>query len=186
MSIIITTATTDQHLHQILQLQKVNLPKNISIQEYEQEGFVTVDHDFDTLKKMNAPYPHIIALNEEEVVGYALVMLQSIKDDIEILKPMFEQIDNIHYKSKPIADGKYFVMGQVCVAKAYRRQGVFYRMYEELKRTTQNHFDMVVTEVSSHNVRSLKAHQKQGFENILSFEAPDGHPWEILVWDFSQ
>lgn len=186
MSIITTTASTDNHLHQILQLQKINLPRSLSEAELKQEGFVTVDHDFDTLKKMNTPYPHTIALDGKDVIGYALVMMPLVRNDIDILKPLFEKIDAITYQSKLLSQCKYFVMGQVCVAKEYRGQGVFYKMYDHLKFTTQDDFDLILTEVSELNTRSLKAHKNHGFQNILSYVAPDGHPWEILLWDFSQ
>jgi len=186
VSITITTASTDQHLRKILELQKINLPKALTEEEIKQEGFVTVDHDFATLKDMNNPYPHTIALGGNEVVGYALVMLPSMRNDIEILKPMFEKIDGINYKSKELSESKYIMMGQACVAKGYRGQGVFYRMYDHLKTTTQHDFDFMINEVSANNPRSLKAHNNHGFQNILSYNAPDGHPWEILLWDFSQ
>lgn len=182
MSIIITTATTDQHLHQILELQKINLPTALSEEEFKKEGFVTVDHDFDILKRMNSPYPHTIALHDEEVIGYALVMLKELGDEIQILKPMFEKINDLKHNGKSLSDCKYFVVGQACVAKAFRGQGVFYKMYDHLKSVMQSDFDYSITEVSTLNPRSLKAHAKQGFENILSFKAPDGHPWEILLW----
>lgn len=182
----ITTASTDQHLHQILALQKINLPKALSEEERKQEGFVTVDHDFDTLKKMNSPYPHVIAFADEAVVAYALVMLRSMEQEVEILQPMFEKINQINYNSIPLQDSKYFVMGQVCVAKEHRSTGVFYKMYDYMKEVMKQDFEYVITEVSDHNTRSLKAHSKQGFKTILRYTAPDGHPWQIILWDLSQ
>lgn len=185
MPIITTTATTDQHLHQILKLQKINLPVALSEEEIKQEGFVTVDHNFDILKRMNSPYPHIIALYDEQVIGYALVMLKELGDEIPILKPMFEKINELKLKGKALSECKYFVVGQACVAKAFRGEGVFYKMYDHMKSVMQSDFDYSITEVSTLNPRSLKAHAKQGFENILSFNAPDGHPWEILLWQLN-
>ena len=43
-----------RELEQILDLQQRNLPKNISQEEREKEGFVTVEHDLDLLRAMNA------------------------------------------------------------------------------------------------------------------------------------
>jgi len=162
----------------------MNLPSSLSKEEIKKEGFVTVDHDFDTLKKMNTPYPHTIALDGSEVVGYALVMLPAMRNEIEILKPMFEKIDGLSYNAKLLSESKYFMMGQVCVEKEYRGQGVFYKMYDHLKSTTNDDFDYMITEVSTHNPRSLKAHENHGFQNILSYKAPDGHPWQILLWNY--
>jgi len=185
MSVTITSVKTDLQLHQILELQKINLPRSLSVAEIKKEGFVTVDHSFDILQQMNTPYPHIIAIDNDAVIGYALVMLSSIKDEIEILKPMFEKINTLSYNNAPLSSCKYFVIGQVCVAKAYRGQGVFYKMYDQMKSIMRQDFNLIITEVSAHNTRSLKAHARQGFINILSFKAPDGHPWEILLWDLT-
>lgn len=185
MHIITTTASTDQYLHEILKLQKINLPKALSEEEIKQEGFVTVDHNFDILKRMNSPYPHIIALYDEQVIGYALVMLKDLGDEIPILKPMFKKINELQHNGKALSQSKYFVVGQACVTKAFRAQGVFYEMYDHMKSVMQSDFDYAITEVSTLNPRSLKAHTNQGFENILSFKAPDGHPWEILLWDLN-
>jgi len=63
-------AKSDKDLFEILALQKANLPANISFKEANSEGFVTVNHNFDLLKKMNSPFPHIIATSENKVIGY--------------------------------------------------------------------------------------------------------------------
>ena len=52
---------TDKELEEILDLQQRNLPKNISDKEKKEQGFVTVEHSFDTLKNgvcknMNASF----------------------------------------------------------------------------------------------------------------------------------
>lgn len=39
-------AQTDDELHEILKLQRKNLSKNLSEKELQEEGFVTVEHDF--------------------------------------------------------------------------------------------------------------------------------------------
>lgn len=46
-----TTATTDTDLWQILELQQKNLSKNLTLEETLEQGFLTVEHDFSTLKK---------------------------------------------------------------------------------------------------------------------------------------
>ena len=46
-------ALTDESLLQILDLQKRNLKKYLSDVEKESEGFVTAEHTFEQLKKIN-------------------------------------------------------------------------------------------------------------------------------------
>ncbi|MFT5215086.1 MAG: hypothetical protein ACI83H_000193 [Glaciecola sp.] len=45
-SIIYTRVTSNEELKQILQLQHLNIPSAISENEKQEEGFVTVHHNF--------------------------------------------------------------------------------------------------------------------------------------------
>jgi len=178
-----TTAQTKKDLEQVLNLQYLNLPKNISAQEAIQQGFVTVHHDFDLLEAMNSPHPHIIAKANDQVVGYALVMLPSFGDKVEVLKPMFQMISGLDYKGKPLVEAAYFVMGQVCVSKDFRGQQVFSGMYHKMKEEMSPHYDCIVTEIAIRNTRSMRAHEKVGFKTIHIFE-DETEEWAIVAWDW--
>ena len=79
----ITTITTDLEIRQLLDLQQVNLPKNISKETALEQGFVTVQHNFELLRAMNEAIPQVIAKDGDEVVAYALVMLPNFADLID-------------------------------------------------------------------------------------------------------
>ena len=177
---MITTAKTDQDLQGILDLQQKNLIKAISEEEFKQQGFVTVEHDFEVLKKMNSPYPHVIAKSGEKVVGYALTMLKETRDFVPVLDPMFGQIDDLSYEGRLLKHSKYLTMGQICIAKEFRGQGIFYQLYDFYKKQFSKDFDYVVTEVSERNKRSLRAHSKAGFDVIHRFsDATDD--WILVI-----
>lgn len=173
-------AETERDLLQIIGLQRKNLPHAISEEERLEQGFVTVEHDPDLLAKMNHPHPHALAKDGDLLAGYALVMLRSFGQEIPVLAPMFEEMDSI----PELKDGSWFVMGQICVDKAYRGKGVFQGLYEQLRSQMQGHFSCVVTEVASRNTRSLRAHERIGFKGLRSYPAPNGEHWEIIYWDW--
>lgn len=179
-------STTDAHLQQIMALQKANLPRNISRQEASEQGFVTVDHDMETLQDMNTPYRHSAAWAGEELAGYALVMETRFRHRIPILFPMFELLDGIPWRGQPLRDWRYYVMGQVCVAKPYRGQGVFEGLYLDMRNRLSSHFDLVVTEISTRNLRSIRAHEKVGFQNIHEYADPHGEQWVIVGWGWER
>ena len=186
MVLTYTTAQTDEEIEQILALQQANLPQNISAEEMAQQGFVTVQHTFELLKRMNEIGAHVIAKDGDQVVAYALTMTTDFRHDIPILLPMFEMIDAQMWKGKPLSEWKYYIMGQICVGKAYRAQGVFDGLYAQMKKEYADVFDMVITEVSARNQRSLRAHQRVGFEALHTYAAPDGEVWELIYWDFGR
>lgn len=179
-----TNASTTQDLQQILDLQQRNLKQNVSLQESQEQGFVTVQHNLDLLSKMNETYPHITAKHGDQVVGYALVMLQEFKYFVPVLQAMFEKMDNLHFNGKPIKEHQYFVMGQICIAKDFRGQGLFSGLYQAMKQQMQPHFELLITEISLRNPRSLRAHEKVGFTNIHEYVASNGEHWAIVAWDW--
>lgn len=181
-NIVYTIVESDHDLYGILKLQRENLATEISREEALEYGFVTVEHNFALLKRMNSPYPHIIAKDGEEVIGYTLVMSRELRDEIPVLVPMFEQIDNLTINGKMLKDTRYMIMGQVCIAKGYRGQGIFAGLYEEMARRMSVEFDYILTEVSLRNQRSLRAHHKVGFETIREYQADDGEVWAIVLW----
>lgn len=183
MDILYDIARSDEQLKQILALQQINLPNNISEEEKASQGFVTVEHTFNLLKKMNEPWPHIVAIDGNKVVGYALVMLEDLRQDIEILIPMFHEIDKAVSALNPLLS--YFVMGQVCISKPYRGIGLFRGLYHHMKLRMQDKFDCVITEVDPVNTRSLMAHYKCGFKTLKTYTDHNGRSWELIIWDWS-
>ena len=180
-----STAQTEDELWQILALQKANLTEKLSLSEIQSQGFVTVSHDFDLLAEMNSKHRHIIAKSNDKVIGYALVMLESFKNRIPVLLPMFEQFNSIIYQGKLMAEINYFVMGQVCIAKGFRGQGIFKGLFEKMKLEMAADFHMVVTEVATRNQRSIKAHFNVGFKTIREYREKNSEHWAIIAWDWT-
>lgn len=179
-----TTASTKKDLQEILQLQLANLPKNLSAEEAKNQGFLTVHHSPELLQTMNIPYPHIIAKFDNQVIGYTLVMLQKFKDVIPVLKPMFQKINSLSFHNKPLSNTKYFVMGQVCVDKKFRGQGVFNGLYQQMRKDMAPFFDCIITEIATRNTRSMRAHEKIGFE-VISIYSTQEEEWAIVGWDIN-
>ncbi len=172
-------ATSDDELYQILDIQKRALKANVSIKHQKEEGYITVPHTFNILKKMNDACPHILAMNGKYVAGYALVMLRSFRNEIPILTPMFETADSL-LKGK-----NYVTMGQVCIDKPYRGQGVFKGMYLFYQKELSHSYDCLFTEVATANVRSIEAHKSVGFK-ILDTQITDGTSWAMVNWDWNE
>ena len=179
-----STVTTEKELQQILNLQRKNLENALVKEDVQSQGFVTVRHDFAILSAMNTPYPHIIAKEEEELVGYTLVMLRSFGQEIPVLIPMFEKINALYYKGKLLQEETYFVMGQVCIDRAYRGQGLFTGMYHKMREEMADKFSYIITEVATRNTRSMAAHRKVGFETILEYGSEQEEEWAIVLWDW--
>jgi hypothetical protein len=123
---------------------------------------------------MNDCCAHCIAKSENKVVGYALSMHPKFADGIEVLKPMFAEINKIISGNL-----RYIIMGQICVDKNFRKRGIFRGLYDFMKQELQATFDNIITEVDAENVRSLNAHLAVGFEILKEYDANKKH-WIII------
>ncbi|NNF30456.1 MAG: GNAT family N-acetyltransferase [Flavobacteriaceae bacterium] len=172
-------ADTKEELLQILELQRANLAVAISSEEQKTEGFVTVEHTFDLLDRMNDACPHFIVKSGNKVVGYALSMHPMFGEEIDILRPMFLEIKK-HYRSDD-----FIVMGQVCIDKEFRRKGLFRRLYQEMLKGIQPEFSLIITEVDSKNSRSTNAHFKIGFQTISNYKSHN-RDWVLMKLEKSE
>ena len=186
MKLQYTTVGSEPDILGILALQQQNLRRNLSPEAIDSQGFVTVEHDYATMKTMNEAAPSIIAKIGDEVVGYNLAMLPQFSKLIPVLVPMFDLIDSLEYGGVRLGERKYIVCGQVCVAKSQRGTGVFAGMYAYYHDTYAADFDIIITEIASSNLRSLRAHDKVGFRTVHTYTAPDGLLWDIVLWDWNK
>ncbi len=170
---------SDRDLEGILALQVANRTPT-------KDGFVTVVHTLDILRAMHALAPSIVARGaDRSIVAYALVMPRATRELLPILEPMFALIDALPPGSLcAVPNPRWYVMGQVAVAEAYRGRGVFDALYEEHRTRYRETFDVVVTEVATRNTRSLRAHERVGFRTVKQYrDATD--EWALIAWDWT-
>jgi hypothetical protein len=168
-------ANTAKEIQQIIALQQRNLPKNLSQQEMEEQGFLTIEHTYELVLKMNMAFPHTLAKDGENVVGYALSMHPQFGNEIELLRAMFKKTETLVPNNL-----KCLVMGQICVAKPHRGLGIFRGLYKNMQRYTKDMFDVIITEVDVKNTRSMNSHKSVGFEELCRYSSV-GRTWSFIM-----
>lgn len=176
------TTTTDE-LQQILELQRLNLKQHLSGEEMQGQGFVTLQHSLDILQEMHRLAPSILVKDGDKVVGYALTELIECRELMPELEPMFALMDRLTWEDQPISHYPYYVMGQVCIDKEYRGLGIFESLYRHHKKIYSSSFDLLLTEISTRNTRSLRAHEKVGFKTIHTHR-DELDEWAVVAWDW--
>lgn len=176
----IRPAAGDDDLRAILALQASQLADALGPEAAARDGFVTVSHDLETLRRMHALAPSVVAADGASLAGYALVMPLEAAPWVPILDPMFAVLRTLFFRGHPLVSLRHYVMGQVCVAPAWRGQGVFDALYEGHRRFLGGRYDLVVTEIATRNGRSMRAHARVGFETIhLYRDATD--EWAVVA-----
>lgn len=148
------------------------------------DGFVTVRHTLDVLRRMHELAPSVVARDAQgAIVGYALVMRYEARSWLPILEPMFEVIAAL--PAEVLGNtARWYVMGQIAVDPGYRGMGVFDALYAGHRRHYRDAFDWVITEVASGNTRSLRAHERVGFRTLHRYR-DDSDDWLLIGWDWS-
>ena len=111
--LVATTVTTNAELDQVLDLQQKYLVTNIDKEEMQNQGFVTVQHTPELLQQMHSLAPSIIIKNGDEVVAYALVMLNECRHLVPALVPMFNTFEHLEYQrlqhqGKPLMEYSFY------------------------------------------------------------------------------
>lgn len=172
------------HLREILSLQEKNLKSNLSDNEKKLQGFVTLSHTVQILENMCGNYPHICAVENDVVVGYALVTLPDSIEFVPALRNLVENVNVIKFNGKNIDSTDYLIMGQVCIDSKFRGKGIFRGLYEFMRKNYSIEFPYLVTEISTSNFRSLRAHESVGFREIRRHKN-ELDEWVIVLWDWS-
>jgi GNAT superfamily N-acetyltransferase len=184
-TITTAVASTDDHLEQILALQRRYHLKTLPADVQSVEGFVYAEHNLPLLRRMAALSPQAIALVDDRVVGYCLSLPESLKGEVPSLVPMFEQFGRCAYRGRPLRSYRLLVGGQVCVDREHRGKGILARLYEQLRLSAADDCEVCVTEIAMRNQVSLRAHERMGFE-VISRYADAGEDWAVVAWDLAR
>jgi hypothetical protein len=179
--VTLSIASSDAHWEQIVALQQRNLRHALSVEEQNAQGFVHAQHDVPLLRRMADALPQAIAMADGNVVGYCLSLPVALRREQPNLEPMFVQFDRCNYRGRPLSSYRYFVGGQVCVDRDFRGRGLLGLLYHEVRRSLWAPYDLCVTEIATRNRNSIRAHEKIGFEPLLTY-CDGSEEWAVAAW----
>ena len=182
--VCIKLAQEASELEGILALQRRNLKRCLSDAEADEQGFLIAEYDLAYLRQMQEQHPSVVAVDEGRVVAYALVVTQEVRAGLPFIAALFDEIDRITYQGASLAGTNYVVVGQLCVDKDYRGQGLVDRLYACFRASLEGRHPCGVTDIARDNRRSLKAHLRVGFQVIRAIEY-EGLTWDVVLWDWS-
>jgi hypothetical protein len=183
----ITTVQSETDLLGILALQQANLRRTLPADVAATQGFVTLQYTLDQMRQMHQAGPSLIAKDGDTVVGYVITTLPETRQFVPELGSLFDQIDALTYQNRPLPTYAYYVAGQVCVANGYRGQALLDRMYQHHRAIYADRFQLLITDISALNTRSLRVHERIGFQSLQRFYEPTaGEEWVVVVWDWQK
>lgn len=175
--------TTKEQIRQIAELSSVNLRSVVDEDTKNDQGFLTWEYTPHLLEAMHAFAPSVIAVSNDKVVGYALVATHAMSEVHKEMKVMLDNLSTLTYFDRPMNDYRFYMMGQICIAREHRGKGLFEKLYQHHRTVYSNQFDILLTEVSTSNYRSMRAHEKVGFKTIHIYH-DHMDEWNVVVWDW--
>lgn len=182
---VVIQLASPHHLPAVLQLQQANLRRHLSADEAATEGFVTAEYELDFLLALHHTAPSVVALHQQQVVGYALVAPPAVSAQHPLLAHLIHAIEACSYRQQPIGREQYVMVGQLCVAKGWRGQRLAEAMYQFFKQQYSGQYAYCCTDVALENQRSLRAHLRCGFQEV-GILAYAGQQWSIVCWPWQQ
>jgi hypothetical protein len=183
--LITKLVTTAGELQQIADLSFSNLSTNISKETKATEGFVSWSYPIATLNALHSIVPSVIVKDGDMLAGYALSLTRECVKAYPTMIPTLAHLSTMQYKGRSLDDSRLYLMGQICVRKDFRGQGIVGMLYQYHRQQFSDQYDMLLTEISTANPRSLKAHEKVGFKIIDCYrEGQDD--WNVVLWDWME
>jgi ribosomal protein S18 acetylase RimI-like enzyme len=179
----IVRVSNEKELEAIRLLQRENLRVLIGEEEAGKEGFLTAEYTMKTLQQMHQLAPSIIAKDGDKIAGYVIVTTKESYGQHPLLDSLFDSIDALSFNGASLKDVNYILIGQLCVAKAYRGMGLVQKMYAYYQNCLSKEYQYLITDVAQENPRSIKAHLKTGFQIIDTLNY-GGIGWDIVLWDW--
>ena len=176
--------TTDNEIEQIAALSNANLSTNISAETKAREGFVSWVYDPPILTALHSIAPSVVVMDGPTLAGYALTLTPECLPTYPAAIDTFNHASTLTHNDRPLAQQRFYLMGQICVAEPYRGQGLVGILYNGHRQFYSSRYDLLVTEISTSNPRSLKAHQKVGFQLIHTHHDLQGQ-WDVVLWDWT-
>ena len=177
--------STEKQIEQIAALSTANLSTNITAETKSKDGFVSWQYTPQILETLHAVSPSVIVMDEDTLAGYAITLTPASLETYPAAIPTYEHASTLIHKGAPLGRQRFYLMGQICVAEAYRGQGLVNILYAGHHRFYHHQYDLLLTEISTANPRSLKAHQKVGFQVIDTHHDPQGE-WDVVLWDWTK
>lgn len=155
-------------------------------EETRRNGFLTGHFTVEKFAAMANNLAIVVADDKGEIAGFLCATTRDMANPAPIIQVMLAACERVSFRNRRLSDWNVFIYGPVCVASAYRGQGVLKGLFARLKQEVTGKYDAGVAFVDRENPYSLHAHvQGLGITDAGSFEFKS-HAYHILAFRCDQ
>ncbi len=168
-------------LTQIKQLQESNHSSCVSDSDKVKEGFVSVRYDIPMLRRISQDIGILVAESAGEIIGYEMPLGLEYAEEIPLLNPFVERFLQLVYDGKKLSEYRIVIEGQICVDREHKGQGIAEELHKSFLDMLKGRYDLIVTEISDLNPRSLHVHTKKLGLQVIDEYSAEGRQWYVLL-----
>ncbi len=158
----------------VLKLQDQNLVSKMAPADLKY-GFVTTPFTIEMIELMIRNDGLFIAEDQKQnIVAYVFAGNWEFYLQWEIFKVMTSRFPKLEFNNRNVDVKNSFQYGPICIDKDHRGQGIINLIFEEMRLTWLNRFDLSLTFINKANIISKEAHiKKLGWAIVDEFEFND-------------
>ena len=170
-----------EHLGGILQLQEKYHVGNLTEQEKQEKGFVTMKVTPEQFTYLIEKRGVFIALLDGKVGAYALTSPWDFYRQWPIINVMEEILPTLKLENLDITIENSFQYGPVCIDESCRGQNILQGLFDAILPVYANDFEFAVTFINNVNERSFRAHARQTPLSIIGHFGFNGNHYSALA-----
>lgn len=168
-----------EHISGISALQEQNLAANIP-PEAHSNGFVTTPFTVEQLQHLIDERGMFIALQDEQVVGYAVSASWDYLSQWPIFPHMVSLFPEFTYHDTRMTTENSYQYGPVCVSHALRGGEVFPALFNYARQQMHSRYSYGLTFINKRNHRSYAAHTRKVKIDVIREFAFNGQEYYFL------
>lgn len=154
----------------ILDLQAQNTPEHLSGQDRRQ-GYIVSRMERRQLEAINSQLGIMVALRGDTLAGFVCLMPPDARPRPPVVDAMLEIAAGQRLAQQNIRDLRTFLYGPVCIAAAFRGQGLLQQLFDAVRAHLHGRYDAGLAFIADDNPHSLAAHVSGlGMHDVARFD----------------
>jgi len=141
----------------IVELNAANFIAHLA--EHERgDGFLSALFTLEQTAAMAEDLGTTLAIVDRALAGFLCAFRNDFDHGSPVVAKMIESYDRIYFEGKLLSRYRTYAYGPVCIARAYRRQGLLRVLYDAQRKDLAGQFEVGVALIARNNPHSMAAH----------------------------
>lgn len=123
----------------------------------------------------------VVAQVEQQIVGYVIAGRWGFFEHWPIYRTLLNRLAQLDWKGAKLTKTNTCQYGPIWIQQAYRGQGIFEALVNEVHRQVAPHFSYMLTFIAEDNERSFAAHSGKAQMQVVDFFTVSARDYYLMV-----